>query len=131
MVCRRVIYILKPENSHKISFQIRNCLNHNIPAEAFAGFENIDHFRFEGGSIDSIDINAWSGLNVEKLMNDAHSIPRNLGFFEVLYTKFPSTTVPPGLLYNMKNLTAATLRVMLFYYFFSYVIIKIYYHNKR
>ena len=51
------------------------------------------------------------GLNVEKLTTGAHSIPRFLGQVNIMYTALPNNQVPPGLLYNMKNLTSVTLRV--------------------
>lgn len=94
-----------------VYFQIRNCNVYEIPSMAFSDFDSLDYFTIENGNIENVNPNAWIGLNVEKLTSGAHPIPRFLGKFEVNYAKFPTTYVPPGLLYNMKNLTEAALRV--------------------
>ena len=92
-------------------FQIRNCGLYNIPSEAFKELGNLDYFKIENGKIDEVNINAWMSLNVERLTSDSHAIPRNLGKIEISYTRLSTTTLPTGLLYNMKNLTEAVLRV--------------------
>lgn len=93
--------------------QIRHCNILDLPADIFSGFENLDSFIFEGGTIDTIDVNAFVGLSVEKLSSDDHVIPRNLGKFEFQYTKFSGSEIPAGILYNMKNLTTIVFRVRL------------------
>ena len=91
--------------------QIKDCNTHNIPTSVFADFGDLDYFAFENGYIDSVDPNAMVGLNVEKLTSDTHQIPRNLGKFEILFSKFVSQSLPPGLMFNWKNLTSATIMV--------------------
>ena len=87
------------------------CVIYSIPAYAFANLGSLDFFKIEKGRIDAVDGNAWLGLNVEKLSSDSHQFPRNLGRFEISYCNITTETVPIGLLYNMKNLTSAVLRV--------------------
>ena len=92
-------------------FQIRNCYTYNIPAEAFIDLVNLDYLSFEGGAIDLVDSNAMAGLSVEKLDFETHTFPQPLGHFEVKNCKFNIKYVPPGLLFNWKNLTSVSLRV--------------------
>lgn len=77
----------------------------------FKELVNLDYFSFEGGAIDDIDPNGMFGLTVEKLHFHQHSIPRNLGRFELRYSPFSTKSVPPGLLYNWKNLSSVVLVV--------------------
>ena len=48
---------------------------------------------------------------MEKLTSGTHSVPRNLGRFEIMYSPFTGKIVPPGLLFNWKNLTSASIVV--------------------
>lgn len=82
-----------------------------MPGQAFKELVNLDSFSFERGSLDDVDPNAMAGLSVEKLTSASHMFPRNLGHFEVMYCPFTAKYVPPGLLFNWKNLTSAALVV--------------------
>lgn len=95
--------------SHVQHLKMRNCIGYSIPAYMFSDFVELDYFGIWGGSIDDVDPNGFAGLSVEKLTAAAHSIPRNLGHFDIRYSTFVSQVVPPGLLYSWKNLTSATL----------------------
>ena len=48
---------------------------------------------------------------MEKLDFETHTFPQPLGHFEVNNCKFNIKYVPPGLLFNWKNLTSVSLRV--------------------
>lgn len=81
---------------------------------AFQELVDLDSFSFELGYLDDVDPGAMFGLSVEKLTSGTHAIPRNIGRFEALYTRFQNKYVPPGLLFAWKNLTSAALVVSIF-----------------
>jgi hypothetical protein len=81
----------------------------------FTELNNLDYFSFEGGSIDDIDPNGMFGLSVEKMTFDSHTIPRNMGKFDLKYTPFSTKSVPPGLLFNWKNLSTVALVVSIIF----------------
>ncbi|XP_060573711.1 leucine-rich repeat transmembrane protein FLRT3-like isoform X2 [Ruditapes philippinarum] len=95
--------------SHVQYLKIRNCDTYYIPSQMFTELNNLDFFSFEGGSIDDIDPNGMFGLSVEKMTFDSHTIPRNMGKFDLKYTPFSTKSVPPGLLFNWKNLSTVAL----------------------
>ncbi|XP_045161800.2 leucine-rich repeat transmembrane protein FLRT3-like [Mercenaria mercenaria] len=95
--------------SHVQYLKIRNCETYYIPSQMFQELVNLDYFSFEGGSIDDIDPNGMFGLSVEKLTFSTHSFPRNIGRFDLKYTPFSTKAVPPGLLFNWKNLSTVAI----------------------
>ena len=92
-------------------FQITDCVISYISAYAFEELEYLDYFGIERGSLTLMSAYGMMGLSVEKLTSDTHTIPQNLGMFEILYSALPGNTVPAGFLANFKNLTSVTLRV--------------------
>jgi len=82
-----------------------------IPGKAFEGFLNLDSFTLEHGTIDDVEPNAMSGLDVKPARADLHKIPRKYGRFEMRYSRLVNKVIPPGLLYSWKYLKHAAVVV--------------------
>ncbi|KAL4220899.1 Leucine-rich repeat transmembrane protein flrt1 [Mactra antiquata] len=90
-----------------VAIQDCNCLY--LPASVFEELVSLDYLSFQRGIIDDVEAMTMYDMSIEKLSTSAHKIPRNLGRFEVVYAKFAGKAVPPGFLYNWKNLTSVAL----------------------
>ncbi|KAH3827558.1 hypothetical protein DPMN_129495 [Dreissena polymorpha] len=80
-----------------------------VPANVFQEFSSVDMFSLEGGAIDEVDPNAMAGL--EPLRAGTHRPPRPQGRFKLLYTRFLAQAMPPGFLFNWKDLQHVSLVV--------------------
>ena len=45
-----------------------------IGADTVSNLQNLDYFGIEGGTVDQIELGAFSGLTVEKLASDPHQV---------------------------------------------------------
>ena len=99
------------QEANKTFLQITDCEVSYISSYAFEELEYLDYLGIERGSLTLMSAYGLMGVSVEKLTSDTHTIPQNLGMFEVLYTALPSNSVPAGFLASFKNLTAVTMRV--------------------
>ena len=100
-----------PVTVHLFFLQIKNCYTYFIDAEVFKDLVNLDYLAFEGGAIDWLEPDAMTGLSVERLDYESHTFPQTLGHFETRNCEFNIKYVPPGFLFNWKNLTSVTFRV--------------------
>ncbi|KAL4221077.1 Leucine-rich repeat transmembrane protein flrt1 [Mactra antiquata] len=89
---------------------IRNCYILYIGTDTFNAFQQLDYFGIEGGSIDQLEVTAFSGLSVEPLSTSVRNIPRPHGKLDVRNTEFVSGVVDSAFVSYFSDISAITIR---------------------
>ncbi|XP_021342516.1 leucine-rich repeat and immunoglobulin-like domain-containing nogo receptor-interacting protein 2 isoform X2 [Mizuhopecten yessoensis] len=91
--------------SYMQELKITNCiLSGGLPNNVFSDFGDLDSLIIDGGSINGLNADSLSGLNITKL-----SIPNALGMFAMMNLALNTNTFPSGFFYPLSKVKAIIL----------------------